>query len=116
MLGFGRNDVKRAKAKAWAEDVERGRRIKRAQEAEARRRKAEAKAEREERQRKAEIERLRKRTELIRAQAAEREAVIRRRRAKQEAGIGRYFMPPRKAKIPKAVTRKRGRKAKIGWF
>ena len=115
MLGFGRNDVRRAKKKAWAEDVERGGRIKKAQEEELKRRKAVASAEREERSRKAEIERLRKRTELLRAQTAEREAIIRRRRAKREAGLGR-FVYGKPARIPKAVTRKRGKKAKIGWF
>lgn len=116
VFGLGRNGTRRAKKKAWKEDVERGKRIREAQKAEIRRRKAEEKARRAEERRKTEIERLRRKTELTRAQAAEREAISRRRRARQEAGVGRFLAPPRKVRIPKSVTRKRGKKAKIGWF
>ena len=112
VFGLGGNAIKRAKRKAWKDEVERGKRIKKAQQVELKRRKAEERARKAEAKRATEIERLRKRTELLRAQSAEREAVARRRRARRAAGI---FAPPR-PKVPKAVTRKRGRKAKIGWF
>ncbi len=115
VFGLGGNAIKRAKKKAWKEDVERGRRIRKAQIVELKRRKAEEKARKAEARRKVEIERLTKKRELLIAQAREREAVARRRRARREAGVGRLFAPPR-PKVPKAVTRKRGRKAKIGWF
>ena len=116
MLGFGRNGLRKAKREAWADEAKRGKRIKEAQVTELKRRRAEIREKKAEAKRSSEIDRLRKRTELLRAQASEREAVTRRRRAREAAGMGRLFVPPKKIRVPKAVTRKRSRKAKIGWF
>ena len=116
VFGLGRNADRRARKKAWKEEVERGKRIRKAQLTEIKRRKAEETARKAEAKRQTEIERLKKKTELLKAQYTEREAVARRKRASREARRGLYFGPPPRPKIPKAVTRKRGKKAKIGWF
>ena len=116
VFGLGRNADRRARKKAWKDEVERGKRIKKAQQAELKRRKAEERARLAEAKRQKEIERLGKKTELLRAQYKEREAVSRKRRASREARRGLFFGPPPRPKVPKAVKRKRGRKAPIGWF
>lgn len=118
-FGLGGNGTKRAKRKAWSEEAERGKRIREAQKVEIRRRKAEEKARYAEERRKREIERLRKRRELFVARAEEREALARQRRAKRVASRSAYLfggLGKGARKATRVATRKRGKKAKIGWF
>ena len=124
LFGLGRrNDVHRAKKKAWSIDVERGRKIREGQLAELKRRKAIKAAETVEAKRVAEIARRRKNIELLKTRASERRAITEERRASRAGRIGSSLFGGAERSAgrvgrtaSKSVRRRQKGKTKIDWF